>query len=157
MRTLAVVALCVFAACGGAPDSQTAAKKKAAPPPAEKPRDLSHRLPKTDRVSHELVTGHMLGKEFLPGGNLAEYEKDGKKYQVFLIETKSPDQAAFLMYDYKAVLEDSKFLAHMGGFFGHERETPVLVFPKKHYLIGIVGLPQEEADMAGRGVASRIE
>lgn len=150
--------LCFVAvSCGGPSQEQapvTAEKK--VPPPAAKPPDESRRFPTANRVKHEIVDDHLLGKDFLPGGNLAEYERDGKKYQQFLISRESPDQATFLMMDFKDQLRDAKFIGHFGGYFGFDGDTPILLFPRNNFLAGIAGLPREEADLVARDFAARL-
>lgn len=154
-RCLCALVIVVLGACGGTQAPQeTAAKKE--PAPAAKPPDESRRFPTTNRVKIEIVDNHLLGKEFLPGGNLAEYEREGKKYQQFLITGKSPDEATFLMMDFKDKLSGAKFIGHFGGYFGMDGETPVLLFPLNDYLAGVVGLPQDEADLVARDFAARL-
>jgi hypothetical protein len=154
-RFVCVLAIGLLGGCGGgeAPQ-QTAAQKE--PAPVAKPPDQSRRFPSTNQVKIEIVDNHLLGKDFLPGGNLAEYEREGKKYQQFLITAKTPDQATFMMMDFKAQLSGAKFLGHFGGYFGLDGETPVLLFPLNNYLAGVVGLPQDEADLVARDFAARL-
>ncbi len=156
--SVCILALFVAASCGGPSDETpaTAEKKQAAAAPVPKPPDEVRRFPSANRVSHEIVDNHLLGKDFLPGGNLAAYERDGKKYQQFLINCESPDQATFLMMDFKNEFRDAKFLGHFGGYFGFDGDTPVLLFPRNNYLAGIVGLPQDEADLVARDFAARL-
>jgi hypothetical protein len=149
---LAIVLLSACAATKEAPPL-TVEKKAAA---VVKPPDESRRFPSTNQVKIEIVDNHLLGKDFLPGGNLADYEREGKKYQQFLITAGSPDQATFLMMDFKGQLRDAKFIGHFGGYFGLDGETPVLMFPRNNFLAGIVGLPQEEADLVARDFAARL-
>lgn len=152
-----VLWLCFAAASCGGPSQEQApvtAEKKA--PPAAKPPDESRRFPSANQVKHEIVDDHLLGKDFLPGGNLAAYERDGKKYQQFLISRESPDQATFLMMDFKNELRDAKFIGHFGGYFGFDGDTPILLFPRNNFLAGIAGLPLEEADQVARDFAARL-
>jgi len=104
-----------------------------------------------------LLDDHILGKDFLPGGNVAEYRRKGKTYQQFLVHLKSPDAAALLLFDFKNHLRDAKFLPHMGGYFGMDGAAPVYVFPKGAFLAGIVGLPEKEADLLARQFAARLD
>jgi hypothetical protein len=145
----------LLGACGGSEAPPAATESKAAAP-AAKPPDEGDRFPSTDQVKMELVDDHLLGKDFLPGGNLAAYERDGKKYQQFLITRATPDAAVFLMMDFKNQLRDAKFVGHFGGYFGLDGETPVLLVPRNNYLAGIVGLPLEEADQVARDFAARL-
>ncbi len=138
----------------GVPSEQPPPKKAAEPVSA--PSDESHRFPSQDRVKAEIVNDHLLGKDFLPGGNLAEYTRAGKTYQLFLIEAKSPRAAALLMNDHQKTLSNAKFIAHMGGYFGLDGDQPVYIFAKGKWLAGLVGLPQEKADLIAREFAARL-
>jgi hypothetical protein len=144
--------LIAMVACGGsvpeAPPQQVEAPK---------PPDQSRRFPKDGQTAMELVNDNLLGKDFLPGGNLATYEKDGKTYQMFLIVSKTPDTAAALSFDAKEQLQDSKFVPSFGGYFGMDGETPWFIFSKTNHLLGVVGLPQEEADLVARDFAARVQ
>jgi len=155
-RFVCVLAIALLGGCGGTGETPPATAEKKEPPPAAKPPDESRRFPTTNRVKIEIVDNHLLGKDFLPGGNLADYERDGKKYQQFLITCGSPDEATFLMMDFKNQLRDAKFIGHFGGYFGFDGDTPILLFPRNDYLAGVAGLPQEEADQAARDFAARL-
>jgi hypothetical protein len=148
--------MAVFAVLSGCsvPTERPAAKKAAAP--VVRPSDETRRFPPQDRVKVEIIDNHLLGKDFLPGGNLAEYTRGGKSYQLFLIEAESPLAAALLMNEHQTSLSNSKFIPHMGGFFGMDGEQPVYIFAKAQWLAGLVGLPQEEADVIAREFAARL-
>jgi hypothetical protein len=150
-----VLGLAVLGSCGAPGDAPAVAEKKE-PAPVVRPPDESRRFPRTHQVKIEIVDNHLLGKEFLPGGNLADYENAGKKYQQFLINAANGDEATFLMMDFKDRFRDAKFIGHFGGYFGYDGETPVLLFPRNNYLAGVVGLPQEEADQVARDFAARL-
>ena len=146
------LALMMGVACGGAPEAPAPEAKTEAPKP--KPPDESRRFPKENRTAMELVDGNLLGKDFLPGGNLATYEKDGKTYRLFLAVLKGDPSLA--IFDVKEALTDAKFVPSFGGFYGLDGETPWFVFAKGKYLAGVVGLPQAEADAVAREFAARI-
>jgi hypothetical protein len=148
--------MAVFVALSGCsvPTGQPVEKKAAEP--VARPSDESHRFPSQERTKIEIVDNHLLGKDLLPGGNLATYSRGGKIYQLFLIETKSPLAATLLMNDFQKTLPGSKYIPHMGGYFGMDGEQPVYVFPKGNWLAGLVGLPQEEADVIAREFAARL-
>lgn len=151
----AAATLAVLCACGGAPPKeQPQSAPRAAP---EKPADESRRFPMADQVSVRLVDDHLLDKDFLPGGNLAEYRRKGKTYQQFLIHSKTAEAAALLLFDFKSHLRDSKFLPHMGGYFGMDGATPVYIFQKGAFLAGFVGLPYKDADPLARQFAARLD
>ena len=145
-----------LAACGGQPEAPAEQAEKAAPV-VPKPPDESRRFPADGRVKVDLVDANLLGKHYLPGGNLAEYERNGKKFRMFLAAAESPDAAAFLMLDFKNDLSDAKYVSHMGGYFGRDGEEPVFVLQKGKYLAGVVGLDEKEADLTARELASRLD
>jgi len=147
--------MAILSGCGGAPPKE---HPQAAPAPAAaKPVDESRRFQLADRVSLRLVDDHVLGKDFLPGGNIAEYRRKGKTYQQFLVRSTSAESAALLMFDFKGHLKDSKYLAHMGGYFGLDGSTPVYMFQKGVFLAGFVGLPEKDADVLARQFAARLD
>ena len=59
--------------------------------------------------------------------------------------------------DFRNDLTDPKYIAYMGGYFGHDGDQPVLVFQKGRSLAGVIGLPEKEADMAVRVFAARLD
>jgi hypothetical protein len=154
-RFVCILAIAPLSSCGGSETPPSKAEKKELAP-VVKPPDESRRFPSTNQVKIEIVDNHLLGKDFLPGGNLADYEREGKKYQQFLINCSSPDEATFLMTDFKDRLRNAKFLGTYGGYFGFDGETPILLFPRNNYLAGVAGLPQEEADQVARDFAARL-
>ena len=147
-------ALAALCACGGAPPAQQVQSVPAAVP--AKPADEQRRFPRANQTSMRLVEDHILGKDFLPGGNVAEYKRKGKTYQQFLVRVKSAEAAALLMFDYKGRLRDAKYLPHMGGYFGMDNATPVYLFQKGAFLAGFVGLPEKDADPLARQFAARL-
>ena len=155
LRLALFLALLVALSCGSSPSGQSAASAKAAVP-AEPVRDETHRFHKTGLVASKVVPNHLAGKEFMPGGNFAEYERDGVKYQVFFALRRDEEQALFLAMDYRDTLADSEFILHFGGFFGMDGETPTLIFPKAKYVIGVTGLEFDDADQAGRLIAAYL-
>ena len=152
-RAALCLALLVALSCGSSPSGQSAASTKPSVP-AEPVRDETHRFDKTGLVESKVVTDQLGGKEFMPGGNLAEYERDGVKYQVFFALRRNAEQAMFLAMDYRDTLSDSEFILHFGGFFGMDGETPTLIFSKDKYVIGVTGLEFDDADQAGRLIAA---
>ena len=150
-----VALMAILCACGGAPPKEQ--PQPAPAPAAAKPVDESRRFPLADRVSIRLADDHVLGKDFLPGGNIAEYRRKGKSYQQFLVRSMSAESAALLLFDFKGHLQDAKYLAHMGGYFGMDGATPVYLFQKGVFLAGFVGLPEKEADLLARQFAARLD
>ena len=104
----------------------------------------------------ELVEQKMLGRDFLPGGNLAQYKRGNKTYQQFLIRAADANSAAILLLDLKNTLRDAKFIPHMGGAYGLDGETPVYCFQKGVFFAGFIGLPEKEADPLAREFAARL-
>ena len=155
MRFAYVIAfLAGILACGGPAEAPAPEPNAEAPKP--KPPDESRLFPKEGQTSMELVEGHVLGKSFLPGGNLASYEKDGKTYQLFLTVFADAEKSSFALLDSKEALTDAKFVASFGGYYGLDGETPWFVFGKGKHFAGVVGLPQDEADLVAREFAARI-
>lgn len=132
---------------------------KAAPAPAPtavKPADESRRFPLKERTGTMVVQDKLLGHDFLPGGNVATYERGAKRYKLFLIRLSDPAKAGILLLDYKTRLKDAKFVASFGGYFGDDEGKPVFVFSKNEWLMGVQGLNQQEADAVAREFAGRI-
>ena len=145
----------VLLACGQAPAPEAAqAPEPASPPP---PRDQSYRFPKEGLVSTSIAAEHILGKDFLPPGNVAEYSRDGKTYTLFLINETGEERATMLAFDIKGHLTEPAFIADFGGYFGTLDGEPWFIFPRRQVVAGIVGLPQEEAHEVGRVFAGQLE
>ena len=149
VKTAAVLMCLLLAGC-----SQPAE----APGPVAKalPPDESRKFPLENQVSMQVVPDHLLGKSFLPGGNLAEYKQGAHHYRVFLIHATDAQKAAFLLVDWRNALSQPQYLANMGGFFGSDAGAPVYVFAKGPYVAGWVGLPQPEADRLARQLATHL-
>ncbi len=92
----------------------------------------------------------------LPGGSIGEYEVKGKKYQMFIVDADSNQNAAFIMLDLKAALKDPVYIAYMGGYFGTYQEQPLYVFAKSHYMAGLAGLARDKADPLARDLAAQL-
>jgi len=153
IRWAGIVWMALLAACGSPPSS---APTKIALPVVAKPLDESRRFPPRNQVRIELVEQKLLGKDFLPGGNLAEYRRGGKAYRQFLARAATPDKAALLLFDLKNTLSDARFIPHMGGFFGKDGDQPVYVFQKGVFLAGYVGLAEKDAESLAREFAMRL-
>lgn len=154
-RIWPAILVAVFCGCGGAPPKEEPKPEPAAAAP--KAVDEGRRFPVADRVSLQLINDHLLGKDYLPGGNVAEYKKRGKSYQQFLIRSGSAEAAALLLFDFKGHLNDAKFLPHMGGYFGMDGAIPVYIFQKSSFMAGFAGLPEKEADVLARQFAARLD
>lgn len=151
----AALLLSLLLACGSAPAPEAAqAPEPATPPP---PRDESYRFPKEGQVSTSIANDHILGKEFLPPGNVAEYSSNGKDYTLFLISAGGEEKATMLAFDIKGHLADAAFVSDYGGYAGTLEGEPWFIFPRHGFIAGIVGLPQDEAHELGRLFASQLE
>ena len=152
---LVAAALVMLTACGSSsPPPQEAPQP--APVAKAKPIDESRRFPLTDQVSIQLVNDKLLGKDFLPGGNVAEYRHQGKSWEQFLLRSSNAEAAALLLFDFKNHLRDSKYLPHMGGYFGTDGTKPIYIFQKGAFLAGFAGLPEKDADPLARQFAARL-
>ena len=152
----AVFALLSLAACSSSPEPSAAPATPVAPAPAPVPNHTSL-FPDAGKVSAAVVPDHVLGMKALPGGSLAEYDVKGRKYQMFIIDTDSGQNAAFLMLDIKAELQkDPEYIPYMGGYFGMYGDKPLYCFAKLHYLAGIVGLTKDRADPLARSLAAQL-
>ncbi len=124
--------------------------------PAPPPTDEGRKFPTTDLVSVSIVKTQLLGKDFMPGGNLGEYQRGQQKYRLFLVKAFTPDRAAILLLDLKNHLQNAKFVPLFGGYYGMDGTTPVFTFTKHSYLLGIVGLEEKDADPVARAFAGKI-
>lgn len=143
-----------LAGCG----SPAPPTKAAAPKAPKKPvvADYTHRFPAADRIEARVVDDHILGKDFLPGGNIARYRKGRQEYEMFLIRTSVPEAAALMLIDYKNRLDNPRLIAHFGGYYGRDGDRMVFVFARGPWFAGVVGLPEKEADLAARELAARL-
>ena len=151
--TSTALLLLLLLACGQAPAPEAAQVPEPAPPP----RDQSYRFPKEGLVLTSIAAEHILDKDFLPPGNVAEYSRGGKTYTLFLINEAGEEKATMLAFDIKGHLTDPTFLADFGGYFGTLDGEPWFLFPRRGVVAGIVGLPQEEAHEVGRMFAGQLE
>ena len=120
------------------------------------PPDESRRFPSAGLTKMEFVSGHLLGKEFMPGGNLGTYRNAKVTYQEFLGKMPDAQSAAFLLLDWKKALTSPQYLAHMGGYFGTDAGRPVYIFTKGPWVAGVLDLPQANADELARELAARL-
>jgi hypothetical protein len=153
MRGLLVVAALVLVGCGSSTVTSKLEKVAPAPPPV---KDNTALLLTENRVSASVVPDHLLGNKTLPGGTLGEYSKGEDKYQLFVIETASAQDAAILLLDWKGTLTNPEFDAAFGGYFGMDSGKPVFAFAKGKYLTGVAGLERTKADPVARLLAARV-
>ena len=157
MRTVTLFLLgmaLILSSCGSSTEEtgDTAEQQR----PAEEVRDETYRFNKDGLVEAQVVQNNLCGKEFMPGGNSADYDKGGKQYQVCFTLRRNADLAMFLSMDYRDALTDPKFIPHFGGFYGMDGETPTLIFQKNKYVVVIAGLELDDADQAGRLIAGYL-
>ena len=146
-----MLAILALAGC-----SEKAEQPKTAEVKRVAPADESRHFPQDGLVKTDLVPDHLLGKEFMPGGNLASYRRGKLEFQEFVARMADSQAAAFSLLDWKKALADNQYLAHMGGYYGTDGGRPVYVFAKKDWVAGIVGLPQEKADPLARELAAHL-
>ncbi|MYG02447.1 MAG: hypothetical protein F4173_09275 [Acidobacteriia bacterium] len=123
MRTEIVILLgtaLMLGSCGPSTDDSGPASEQAAEQkkPAEEIRDETYRFHKEGLVEAKVVQDNLCGQDFMPGGNVADYDKGGKKYQVCFTLRRNADAAMFLSMDYRDALSDQKFIPHFGGCYG---------------------------------------
>jgi len=151
MRGAPVVFALVLAGCGSPPP---------APPKTETKlvtvKDNTALLLTENRVSAQVVPDHVLGNKALPAGSVGEYSKGKDKYQLFVIETRSAQDAAILLLDWKGTLTNPDFIASFGGYFGMDGDRPMFAFAKGKYLMGVAGLAKDPADKVAREFAARV-
>lgn len=140
--------------CGSETDKKAPVSEALPPPPPVKDNRLL--LLAENQKSAMLVQDHVLGKKVLPGGTVGEYDDGSRKYQLFVIQTPSPQDAAILLLDTKATMTDPQYIAYMGGYFGTDSGKPFYVFADKQYLAGVVGLAEDLADPIARQLAARL-
>lgn len=152
MRAALLLAALWLSACGSAPAPE---KKAAAPPPAPV-KDNTALLLTANRTAAQVVPDHVLGIAAMPGGTVGDYADHGKMYRLFIVETDSPDSAAFLLLDMKAAMTNPAYIAYMGGYFGMREGKGLYVFAKGKFLAGVTGLDRDPADPIARELAARL-
>lgn len=120
------------------------------------PVDESRWLPSKNLVSTHVVAEKLLDPSIAPGGTVGEYRDAEDTYQLGLIRMPSSDKAAFLLLDVKKVMNASKYLPNMGGYFGTQGEIALYVFAKGPYVAVVKGLGMEKADPIARTFAALI-
>ena len=149
---IAITAL--LASCGSEP-------KQVSPEPVSKaepvrPADESRRFPQTNLVDTKVGEKELMGKSFMPGGTLAHYKKGKVEYDMFVAKLPSATDAAVVLPDWRKALTDAKLVASFGGYFGQDNGRPVFVFAKDVWVAGVAGLPEKDADLQARALASRL-
>ena len=125
-------------------------------PAAAKPLDELQRLPKPNLVESHVVDKELLGKPFMPGGTLGHYKKGAHEYDIFVGQLARPNDAAFLLIEWKKALTQAHYLASYGGHFGMDAGRPVFVFTKGRWIAGIAGLAEKDGDAEARVLAAAL-
>lgn len=142
---------------GGGESKQATAPAAAAPArTAVRPADETRHFPPADRVDVKIVDDKILGRDFLPGGNLATYKKGGAEYQMFLVKAKDTTEPALWLLDLKKQMTGAKLNAGFGGYYGMDSGKPLFAFTKNNYLAGVIGLSEKQSDSVARELAVRI-
>jgi hypothetical protein len=141
--------------CGSGPKPSVAETAKRVDAP--KPSDESRRFPAANLVKAEVFEKELMGKPFMPGGNLAFYKAGKTEYEMFAAKLSTATDAAILLSDWQKGLTDSKFVPSFGGYFGRDAGRPTFVFAKGAWIAGIAGLPEPEADLQARVLAAHLD
>jgi hypothetical protein len=88
-----VAAIGILSGCAPKP-WQESQNRSATGATATDPRAL---LPKEDLVAVKVVKKELLGKPFMPGGTLAQYQRGNVAYEIFLGEVPTPTDAAIVL------------------------------------------------------------
>jgi hypothetical protein len=107
-------------------------------------------------VESKVVEKELMGKPFMPGGTLAHYKIGKTEYDIFIAKLANPQEAAFLLPDWRKTLEGAKFVPSFGGYFGTDAGRPVFVFTKGAWIAGIAGLSEKAADTEARTLAGQL-
>jgi len=156
VRYFALSLLLITLSCSTSSPEKNKPAGSLAPTSHDPPKDLAAKMPSTGQVKMQLVRDHLLGKDFMPGGNLADYKTELGEYQMFLLEAPDAKAAAFMLLDWKTAVPEAKYLAHMGGYYGVVDGKPLYLFAKGPYLAGLVGLTENKADPEARKFAARL-
>jgi hypothetical protein len=156
IRVIFVAAFAVLiSSCGSQPKPAPSDPTRKVEAP--KPADESDRFATANLVGTKVVDKELLGKPFMPGGTLAQYKKRKKEYEMFVAKLPTSTDAAILLLDWKKTLADSKLIPSFGGYFGQDSGRPVFVFSKGTWIAGVAGLPEKEADVKARTLASHLK
>jgi hypothetical protein len=139
---LAASVLSVLLAAGCSTQSTEA---KSQSPKTATTKDESDLFPSAGRLATQVYPDHMMNKQFLPGGTMAEFQGDKGEYREFLVHLANGRNASFLLQDYKQSLRNTTELPDKAALFGTDDGQPTYVFVRGPYLAGIVGLPEDQA------------
>ena len=102
-----------------------------------------------------LDTGHYVYTA-AKGGTIAHYKKGRLEYDMFVAKMDSANHAAITLPDWQKALAGAKLVPSFGGYFGEDNGRPVFVFSKGDWIAGVAGLPEKQADLEARTLASRL-
>ena len=160
MRLVAplMVLVCLgLAGCSSSPEPKVVKNVVRIDPPPPPVKNHTSLFPDAGKIDARIVTDHILDIAALPGGSVAEYNVKGKSYQMFIIDTDTNQNAAFMMLDVKhAMAADPDYMAHIGGYFGTYKDKPLYCFAKRHYLAGVYGLARAKADPLAIELAAQL-
>jgi len=154
MRLIVMGLGALLLSCGPEPKSTSAPVAKSQP---VKPPDESRRFPKANQIETAVVSEHLMGKTFLPGGTVAKYKKGNAEYEMFVSKLASPTEAAIALLDWKKALTDPQLIPAFGAYYGKDSGRAVFVFTKGSWIAGIAGLELKDADPPARVLASQID
>lgn len=87
---------------------------------------------------------------------MADYRTEAGEFQMFLLEAPDVRRAAFMLLDWKNAVPDAQYIAHMGGYYGTTDGKKFYIFAKGAFLAGVLGLPEDKADVEARKFAARL-
>ena len=126
------------------------------PPKEATTKDESSLFLSAGRVATQVYPDHMMNKQFLPGGTMAEFQGDKGEYREFLVHLQDGKKAAFLLQDYKKVLQNTADNTDGAAYFGTDDGQPTYVFVRGPYLAGIVGLSQDQAQAVAKQWSDKL-
>jgi hypothetical protein len=107
-------------------------------------------------VAVKVVKKELLGKSFMPGGTLAQYQRGNVAYEIFLSELATPTDAAIVLAHWDQVLKNPKVVQSLDAYYGIDTGHPIYVFASGPWVAGITGLSEKEADRQARMLARRL-
>jgi hypothetical protein len=145
-----IMAAILGTGCGQSTEANSKPPKEAAT------KDESNLFLAAGRVATQVYPDHMMNKPFLPGGTMAEFRGDNGEYREFLVHLADGKKAAFLLQDYKKVLQNAADTADNSAYFGTDDGQPTYVFVRGPYLAGVVGLSQDQAKAVARQWSDKL-
>ena len=113
-------------------------------------------FPEMNLIEVKVVQKHLLGKSFMPGGTLARYSSDGTQYEMFASRLPTQTDAAILLAHWDMTIKKPKLMPSLDAYYGPDSGRSIFVFAKGHWIAGVCGLPEKEADLQARLLADRL-